>query len=173
MKQETLYILIGTAIVVVFLSKSIASILFNKMDEFFVKKKELKGFDDIDSVIEARTMLMRNGVAASTTSEKKAPEALKIEQIQTPEEKKRIEIMKRIYAFDKLKISGEAEIDYYKRILGICENSDLKKNYKQMCKVFHPDRFDLRLFDQKTKDKLTKKIHENFLLIQKAYDYLK
>jgi DnaJ-class molecular chaperone len=73
-------------------------------------------------------------------------------------------------------LKDETDYDFYSRILGLLKDSkteDIKKAYKEKAKEFHPDRFDFSLFDKKTKEKLQHKVHENFLVIQKAYDYLK
>jgi hypothetical protein len=49
----------------------------------------------------------------------------------------------------------------------------IKKCFNKKAKEYHPDSFDLSSFDPKLRIKLSEKIHKNYIVIQKAYEYFK
>jgi tRNA G37 N-methylase Trm5 len=116
----------------------------------------------------------KKAIPNKTTEKNENVKALEMDT--DPESQKRKAILHQIYDKKLARLKDESDYDFYSRILLLPQdpsNEQIKKAYKEKAKEFHPDRFDFSLFDKKTKDKLQHKVHENFLVIQKAYDYLK
>lgn len=180
-KLQLALILIGVAITLVLFSRSIGTYLFHLMDEFLTKKSQ-KGYDNFDDVVEARKKLFEkthSAVKAAKQEKEKATEKAQqklLEEANDEASLKRKEMVKRIYGLEVKRLMGENDFNYYSRFLKLKDNfnkDDLKKSYKELAQLYHPDKFDLSDFDEKTKKKLAAKTHENFVLVQKAYDYLK
>lgn len=94
----------------------------------------------------------------------------------SPMELKKREIMHRIYDLELRRMTGESIESYNMRLVGVIKlesEEQLKKAYKTQAKKYHPDMFALGDFDPKAKRKLETRIHENYLAIQKAHDFLK
>lgn len=180
-KVQLALILVGVAITLVFFSRSIGTFLFHWMDEFLTKKSQ-KGFDNFDEVVESRKKLFEKthrSVKAATAEKTSATEKVQqklLEEANDEASLKRKEMVKRIYGLEVKRLGGENDFAYYSRFLKLKDDfskDDLKKSYKELAQLYHPDKFDLSDFDEKTKKKLASKAHENFVLVQKAYDYLK
>lgn len=149
------------------------------VDEFFSRSKE-KRTHSLDDLIRSRETLYgarQSKLSAIGFSEKPTEETpLSIDDSTDPEELSRRQIMRRVYAFDRPIHPHESEKDQALRLLGLTdmvERAELKRAFKTQAKNFHPDCFDLSLFDGKTKKRLAARIHENYLSIQKAHEYLK
>jgi DnaJ-domain-containing protein 1 len=160
--------------------KVFSGMLFVWWDELFRGKKIEKNMDNLDEIIEARKLLLRKNPDSKENiiqkSNQNKLETKKLEMETDPESQKRKEILHQIYDKKLTKLKDETDYDFFIRVLNLKKESssdEIKKAYKEKAKEFHPDRFDFSLFDKKTKEKLQKKVHENFLVIQKAYDYLK
>lgn len=137
-------------------------------------KKDTKSLDEL--IHEQRNFV--GGVRATTApphKESSKEDLLQIERTLTPEEEKKSKILHRIYDFDYKKKPEEEQQVFFRRVLGVQEGETvemIKKNYREKSKDFHPDRFDLSLFDKKMKKKLEERIHQNYLVVQKAYQVL-
>jgi hypothetical protein len=178
-KSHIPYVILG-CIGFVFAMKIFSGMLFVWWDELFRGKKIEKNMDNLDEIIEARKLLLRKSSDIDQRIVQKANpikvDAKALEMESDPESKKRKEILHQIYDKKLSRLKDETDYDFFIRILNLKKESstdEIKKAYKEKAKEFHPDRFDFSLFDKKTKEKLQKKVHENFLVIQKAYDYLK
>lgn len=181
-KTQLTVILVMIAITVVFFSRSIGQFLFHWFDEFLSKKnqRDKKGYDNFDDVVEARKHLFEKNRPQKKTEtgnkSKKGEEPKLLEEATDEASLKRKEIVKRIFGFETKRFREENDLVFYSRILKLKDNfnkDDLKKSYKDLAQIYHPDKFDLVDFDDKTRKKLSAKAHENFLMVQKAYDYLK
>lgn len=108
--------------------------------------------------------------------EAKTKPPLQIDHEISPLELRKREIMHRIYDLELRKLNGETVEAYNLRLIGLTKlesHDQLKKAYKVLAKKFHPDMFALGDFDPKAKRKLEARIHENYVAIQKAHDFLK
>jgi hypothetical protein len=158
--------------------KIFSGMIFTMYEDFFMGKKE-KNVENLDDLIKARMLLMKKADPISTNKGEggaKKPDLKLVEEATDPESKKRKEILHQIYDLDVKRFKDEADDTYYARILKLpaaFNQEAVKKAYKERAKACHPDRFDLKTFDEKTQKKLKAKIHENFLIIQKAYDHFK
>lgn len=183
-KTHLALILVTVAITLVFFSRSIGQFLFHLFDQYLSKKSQTS-YDDFDQLVEDRKKLFsKNTTAPQRRNESHSPpgapkktESPKLLEEATDEASiKRKETVKRIYGLENKRLPQENDFVYYSRFLKLKDNfskEDLKKIYKELALLYHPDKFDLTGFDDKTKKKLAAKTHENFLLVQKAYDYLK
>lgn len=176
-KIQLALILVGVAITLVFFSRSIGAMLFHMMDEFLTKKSQ-KGYDNFDDVVEARKKLFEKNRPAvrEAQKEKQQTEKKLLEEATDEASLRRKDTVKRIYGMENKRHPQENDFTYYSRFLKLKDNfnkEDLKKSYKELAQLYHPDKFDLSDFDEKTKKKLSVKTHENFVMIQKAYEYLK
>ncbi len=170
------YVILGCVALMIAV-KIFSGMIFTMYEDFFMGKKE-KNVDNLDDLIKARAMLMKKAEPAATKGEGsvKKPDLKLVEEATDPESKKRKEILHQIYDLDVKRFKDEADDAYYARILKLPSaftTDAVKKAYKERAKACHPDRFDLKSFDEKTQKKLKTKIHENFLIIQKAYDHFK
>ena len=180
-KTHLALILVTVAITLVFFSRSIGQFLFHLFDQYLSKKSQTS-YDDFDQLVEDRKRLFsKNSTAPQRRNENPGPpkrtESPKLLEEATDEAGvKRKETVKRIYGLENKRLPQENDLVYFTRFLKLKDNfskEDLKKTYKELAQLYHPDKFDLTGFDEKTKKKLAAKTHENFVLVQKAYDYLK
>ena len=179
-KSQIPYVIIGCIGFVIGM-KIFSGMLFVWWDELFRGKKIEKNMDNLDEVIEARKLLLRKSPHPEkkinhNTSKEKIKDAKALEMETDPESQKRKAILHKIYDKKLTRLKDESDYDFFSRVLHLPKDpstEEIKKAYKDKAKEFHPDRFDFSLFDKKTKEKLQNKVHENFLVIQQAYDYLK
>ncbi|MFZ4714356.1 MAG: J domain-containing protein [Bacteriovoracaceae bacterium] len=179
-KSHIPYVIVG-CVVFVFVMKALSGLLFVWWDDMFRGKKD-KHFDDLDELIEARKLLMKKsepvqfGNQAQHNQGQKKTKLSALPEETDPASLKRKAILHQIYDLKMGRLKDEQDLDYYARILMLPKTANseaVKKAYKERAKECHPDRFDLTSFDTKTQEKLKTKIHENFVVIQKAYDYFK
>ena len=175
----------GVALGAVFTAKYFSGHLYNLLDSFLFRAKD-KRDPSLDEMIDHKHRemggkgLRRAGQGSGDERrETGAPgpeELLRLSEDLSPEAQERKLILHKIYSFDARRMPSESEKDYFLRLLNEREpitQDILKKAYKKKARELHPDTFDLNLFDPKMKKKLSIRIHENYLWIQKAHDYLK
>lgn len=139
----------------------------------------------LDELIDQEELLLRGG-RPKPSGRAMAPRDFKtagteeakpmLEDTTDPAELEKRKIMKRAYLFDPQRLPTEPERTYYLRILGLKPEASvdaIKSAYRARSKDMHPDRFQLNAFDPKTKKRLEKRVHENYVLIQKAHDFLR
>lgn len=154
-----------------------AKMLFAWLDEYLFGKKREQGLDEMiaQKLSSMGAKPTRKTEALGQRQEaKEDPRQLADQRPEDPEEAKRKEILQRIYHFDGKRGQGEAEETYYLRLLGLrsFENVEqVKRSFKQRAREFHPDLFPLALFEKSLQKRLAKRVHENYLLLQKAQDY--
>lgn len=176
----------GIALSAVLTARYFSGHLYNLLDHFLFRTKD-KRDPSLDEMIDQKHRefgghgLRKSGATplADERHSKGAPNAeelLRLTEDLSPEAQQRKLILQKIYSFDSRRMPSETEKNYYLRLLSEREPLTveiLKKAYKKKAREFHPDTFDLKLFDEKMKKKLKARIHENYLHIQKANDYLK
>ena len=148
--------------------------LFAWIEGLFVRK----GADEksLDDMIRAKRYSMgglSEKEAVKVPSKKPNPQ---IEQTVDPVELQKRELMHRIYSLDLKRGPQESPEAHALRILGLTQMEPLeqiKRAFKRKARDFHPDMFVLNDFDKRTKKRLDGRIHENYVAIQKAYDFLK
>ena len=181
-KQIIIYAAISLAIVLA--GAIMAKSLFAWLEQYLFGRKRERDLT-LDELIEKEERLMTGG-KGKVSGRAMAPRDFKektedktaglLEETTDPKELERKKILQRVYLFDPKRLGAENEEQFYLRILGlknVINAEDLKKAFKTRAKEMHPDSFQLNDFDAKTKKRLEKRIHENYLLIQKAHDVLK
>jgi len=176
----------GIALSAVLTARYFSGHLYNLLDHFMFRTKD-KRDPSLDEMIDQKHREfggygLRKSAGSSQADErasKGAPdkeELLRLNEDLSPEAQQRKLILQKIYSFDGRRLPSETEKNYYLRLLNEREPLNmeiLKKAYKKKAREFHPDTFDLSLFDAKMKKKLSSRIHENYLHIQKAHEFLK
>ena len=176
----------GIAISAVFAAKYFSGHLYNLLDSFLFRAKD-KRDPSLDDLIDQKHREfggygLRKSSGSSLPDERRnkgapdAEELLRLSEDLSPEAQQRKLILQKIYSFDSRRLPSETEKNYYLRLLNEREPLTLevlKKAYKKRARELHPDTFDLALFDEKMKKKLKARIHENYLHIQKANEFLK
>jgi hypothetical protein len=176
----------GVALGAVLTARYFSSHLYNLLDHFLFRTKD-KRDPSLDEMIDQKHRefggygLRKSGATplADERRSKGAPtpeELLRLTEDLSPEAQQRKLILQKIYSFDSRRMPSETERNYYLRLINERDPLTmeiLKKAYKQKAREFHPDTFDLALFDEKMKKKLRARIHENYLHIQRANEYLK
>lgn len=148
-------------------------------DLLFKKGRDEKSLEDlIRSKRYSMGGLSEKEIKLSQLAEKKGPRTAEIADLreEDPREVRKREIMHRIYDLDPKRATQESELAYHLRLLGLrtLESEEgLRRAFKQRAKEFHPDMFVLTDFDKKVQKRLAGRIHENYVAIQKSYDYLK
>ena len=181
-KQIIIYAAISLAVVLA--GAIMAKSLFAWLEQYLFGRKRERDLT-LDELIEKEERLMTQGKGRAS-GKAMAPKDFKektedktaglLEETTDPKELERKKILQRVYLFDPKRLGAETEEQFYLRILGlknVINAEDLKKAFKTRAKEMHPDSFQLNDFDAKTKKRLEKRIHENYLLIQKAHDVLK
>lgn len=155
-----------------------ANAAFAWIEEFlFNKSKDEKNLDDL---IRSK----RYGMGDVSEKERKKISAepspkerpLELGREVDPREADKAAMMHRIYDLVIKRGAQESEEDFYLRLLGLSKSDSpeiIKRAFKQKAKEFHPDMFVLDGFDGKTRKRLEARIHENYVMIQKAHDFLK
>lgn len=99
-----------------------------------------------------------------------------LEEVTDPAEKERRALMQRIFDFEVRPRAGEDELTFFRRLLSVPEGAskdECKRAFKKLAQKLHPDSFNLAGFDPKTKKRLEKRVHENYLVLQKALESLR
>jgi hypothetical protein len=174
MTREFLLYSLAVSVVIVIAGRYFADALFPWLDRFFFSKSR----DDakLDDLIQSRLQQWGHRsisapnpkTLASTTSEER-------DEL-SPAEIARREQLQRIYSFDGKRRSQESTEDHALRLLGLKELPTaelLKQAFKARAKLNHPDTFQLDGFDAKLKKRLAARVHENYILIQRAHEILK
>lgn len=148
-----------------------ANALFAWVERLFVgKSAEEKTLDDL--IKSKRFSMGALSEKAAPPTAQQTPKELG-QQLDPMEEKKRA-IMHRIYDLDIRRGQQESVKAYHLRLLGLSKvetPEQLKKAYKQRAREFHPDTFALVDFEQRTRKRLEARIHENYVAIQRAYEF--
>ncbi len=178
MDKEKLATYAAIALGLVLGGRYVANLIFAWFETLMLEKKE-QNYRTLDELIDskARQMGGRPKVAeverSLLTGGTPAPQ---LEEKTGPEEEQRKITLHRIYDLETKRGQQESEEAYYLRIMNMKQKEApeiLKRAYKLRSKEYHPDRFNLDLFDGKTKKRLAARVHENYLLVQNAYGYLK
>lgn len=178
MDKEKLVTYAVIAVGLVLGGRYVANLIFAWFETLMLQKKE-QDYRTLDELIDskARQMGGRPKVAGvERTLLTGGGAAPQLEEKTGPEEEQRKLTLHRIYDLETKRGQQESEEAYYLRIMNMkqLEKPDiLKRAYKLRSKEYHPDRFNLDLFDAKTKKRLAARVHENYLLVQNAYGYLK
>jgi hypothetical protein len=184
MDKKQIIIYAAISFTVVLAGAIMAKALFAWLEQYLFGRKRERDLS-LDELIQREERLMTQG-KGRPSGRAMAPKDFKenvedkvaglLEETTDPKELDKKKILKRIYLFDPKRLGAETEEQFYWRILGLKNaptTEDLKKSFKTRAKEMHPDSFQLNDFDAKTKKRLEKRIHENYLLIQKAHDVLK
>ena len=178
MDKEKLATYAAIAVGLVLGGRYVANLIFAWFDTLMLQKKE-QNYRTLDELIDSKARQMggrpRAPEVARTLLEGGTP-APQLEEKTGPEEEQRKLTLHRIYDLETKRGPQESDEAYYLRIMNMkqLEKPDvLKRAYKLRSKEYHPDRFNLELFDAKTKKRLAARVHENYLLVQNAYTFLK
>jgi hypothetical protein len=178
MDKEKLATYAVIAVGLVLGGRYVANLLFAWFDTLLLRKKE-QNYRTLDELIDAKTRQLGGRPKVAEVERPLlsggAP-APQLEEKTGPEEEQRKLTLHRIYDLETKRGQQESEEAYYLRIMNMKQLEKpeiLKRAYKLRSKEFHPDRFNLDLFDAKTKKRLAARVHENYLLVQTAYAYLK
>jgi hypothetical protein len=169
------HLIVGVLIsfLLVLLGRKLALIFFNLFEKRFFEHYIRKD-KSLEELIRAKEFEYGKVRVIPTPGPQKEVEL--IEGPKDPQDEARKVILHKIYndAFQKKK--SESDRDFYIRILNLTtlfKPDDLKRAYKKKSKEFHPDCFDVSLFDAKTQLRLKSRIHQNYLVIQSANNYFK
>jgi hypothetical protein len=169
-------------ITLVFGGRILGVLLHQLIEKYFNQKSHFKDHQSLDDFLlsknfEMKYRQMRSQYSVEAKKEEPPPsEPLLIENELSPQEKKQKQMMARIYHFNPKRLTGEDDTQYNARILELENSKDIKsvkKSFNKKAKEYHPDSFDLSGFDPKLRQKLSDKIHKNYIVIQKAYEYFK
>ena len=178
MDKEKLVTYAVIAVGLVLGGRYVANLIFAWFETLMLSKKE-QDYRTLDELIDSK--------ARQLGGRPKVPEVerslltggtptAQLEEKTGPEEEQRKLILHRIYDLETKRGQQETEEAYYLRIMNMKHRESaeiLKRAYKLRSKEYHPDRFNLDLFDGKTKKRLAARVHENYLLVQTAYGFLK
>ncbi len=171
------YAMISIGIVIV--ARLGGQAFFQLLDHYLFRKKDRKD-PSLDELIDHEYLKLSGGLKPSGKAVmprlkqgQKSPELVAPED---PAADAKKALLHRIYDFEFKRTADESEEKFYLRVLGMREREtaeNLKRAFKIRSKELHPDRFNLDAFDNKTKKRLAQRVHENYLLVQHAYQFLK
>jgi len=179
MDKQKLVLYAVIALASVFVARYLASGVFAWFDGYFFKRHR-KQDPSLDELIDEEYLKLSGGrrrVSGQAVAPRiKSVAAPELEAPEDPAAEARKALLKRIYDFSYKRMTDESEEKFYLRVMDMKSRETpeiLKRAYKLRSKEFHPDRFNLDGFDAKTKKRLEARVHENYLLVQAAYQFLK
>ena len=150
-----------------------ANAIFAWIEGLFIRKSsDEKGLDELIKSKRYSMGALSDKRTPAQQQPKTRPQEI-TEALDPAEEKKRA-TMHRIYDLEIRRGKQESEEAYHLRLLGLVrvEPADsMKKAFRQRSKEFHPDMFALMDFDDRTRKRLEARIHENYVAIQRAYEF--
>jgi hypothetical protein len=180
MDRDKILTLVGVSVALVLVGSLIGKALFAWLDTYLFRRKDQRD-PTLDELIDHEFTRLggkprATGAAFAPRIKRTEEKAAAIEAPHDPLEFEKKEMLQRIYGFDFKRLQGESDEAFYLRVLDmkVREKPEvLKRAYKLRSKELHPDRFKLDIFDAKTKKRLAARVHENYLLVQKAYEHFK
>lgn len=165
---------------VVLIARFGGTLFFNLLDTYLFRKKDRRD-PSLDELIDNEYLKLSGGRGKPSGQAvmprlKKGQKPQELPQPDDPAVDAKKAILHRIYDVELKRGSGESEEAFALRVLGLKERESqetLKRAFKIRSKELHPDRFNLDAFDGKTRQRLGKRVHENYLQVQAAYQYLK
>lgn len=183
MDKKQLLMYAGLSLGLVIVGGLLAKSAFAWFEQYLFGRKRPE--PTLDELIDQEELLLRGGRPKASgralaprdfRSPASDPAPPLLEDTADPVELEKRKTMKRAYLFDPQRLPTEPERTYYLRILGLGPEASLdeiKSAYRARSKDMHPDRFQLEAFDAKTRKRLEKRVHENYVLVQRAHDFLK
>ena len=174
MSVKDIVIQYGLASVGVVLAAAVsAKMIFVWLDDLILSKKRDAGLDEM--IQQKLTALGSPVLRRPTETPAPPPKALEDLRPEDPDEVKKKIILQRIYHFDGKRGAQETEEAYCLRLLGMktLESAEhIKRAFKAQAREYHPDKFPLDLFEKKLRKKLAARVHDNYILLQRAQGQL-